>query len=98
MVKLYIIYDIPQEDSETRRKLREYIKNQGGKWQQQSVYKLDIPANKIKTITSQITEIIKETNSRVDIIFPCKKCRQKIKLIGPATKLLIKQHKEKTII
>jgi len=81
-MKVVVVYDIPVEYNECRSKLREYLKNFGGVFWQFSVYEVDVTKSELDRLIRGIESIVKNCEGRVEIIFPCKSCYEKIRQVG----------------
>lgn len=81
-MKVIVVYDIPVEYDEHRRRLREYLKNYGGVFRQLSVYEVDVTKKELERLIKGVESIVKGCNGRVEIIFPCKSCYEKIRQVG----------------
>ena len=80
MVRFFVIYDISEHD--VRRDLRETLKNWGGTWLQYSVFELDLPKDKIKTLIKVVKKILRKGTGDIRFVFPCKSCYGKIEHIS----------------
>lgn len=81
-MKVIVVYDIPIEYEEYRRRLREFLKNYGGVFRQLSVYEVDVTKRELDRLIKGIESIVRRCNGRVEIIFPCKSCYEKIRQVG----------------
>lgn len=81
-MKVIVVYDIPVEYDKCRNELREYLKNFGGTFWQLSVYEVDVSARDLERMIRGIEVIAKRCNGRVEILFPCKSCHEKIRQVG----------------
>jgi len=81
-LRIIVVYDIPVEYDDYRRRLREHLKNYGGNFLQLSVYEVDVTKRELDRLIKEIESIIKNCNGRVEIVFPCKSCYEKIRQVG----------------
>ena len=81
-MKVIVVYDIPIEYNEYRDRLREYLKNFGGVFWQLSVYEVDVTKRELERLIKDIESIVKNCEGRVEVVFPCKSCYEKIRQVG----------------
>lgn len=81
-MKVYVIYDVHEEYEAVRNKLREKLKDFGGIFVEYSVYLVDLNFKDLSKMLRVIRAVIKGSKARVDIIMPCSKCFNNIRIIG----------------
>ena len=80
-MKVIIVFDILEEYRKVRDELRIFLKDFGGRFLQYSVYELDCDRETLEKIRKGIERILKKGGGRVDILLPCNRCYDKIKII-----------------
>ncbi len=79
-MKVIVVYDITEDDARTR--LREYLKDLGGRWLQYSVFELDLNPQQLERLEREVRRILRRATGDVRILKPCSQCYQKIRHIS----------------
>jgi len=80
-MKIIIVFDIPVEYNWLRDKIRNLLKDYGGKFLEYSVYETDIDEKVFEILYERLEKLLHKGGGRIDIVFPCKSCYRKILLI-----------------
>ena len=81
-MKVIVVYDIPEEWGEVRRRLREALKNMGGVFRQLSVYEIDLEPRELPRLVEVVKAYVESCGGRAEIIQPCARCYAKIRSVG----------------
>ena len=81
-MKVYVIYDVHEEFESTRNRLRERLKDFGGVFLEYSVYVADLNPRDLSRMLKMIRRVIKGSKARVDIVIPCLRCLDRVRIIG----------------
>ncbi|RLF09579.1 MAG: CRISPR-associated endonuclease Cas2 [Thermoprotei archaeon] len=81
-VRIVVVYDIPVEHEDYRRRLREYLKNFGGKFLQLSVYEVEVSRRELDELIRGVEAIVRGCEGKVKVLFPCRSCYEKIRQVG----------------
>ena len=81
-MKVVVVYDIPEEFEEVRRRLREALKNLGGVFRQLSVYEVDLVPRELGRLVELVKAYVESCGGRAEIIPTCSSCYSKIRSVG----------------
>ncbi len=80
-MKVIVVFDILEEYRDVRDELRRFLKDFGGVFLEYSVYELDCDNDTFIKLKNGVKKILEKGGGRVDILLPCKKCYNKIKIV-----------------
>ena len=80
-MKVIVVFDVLEEYREVRDRLREFLKDTGGEFLQYSVYVAELDEKEVRELLKGVRKILRRGGGRVDVLFPCRRCSSRIKIV-----------------